>query len=84
MNERMEGEGGKVRIIHLTSGILVLLAKVREIISPVFGRLRLKQLWENHMEISSWMDGIQIKFKIWEETNVLGVINVRLVSKTLG
>lgn len=84
MNEWMEGEGGKIRLICLTSGNLVLLAKIREIISPVFDRLRLKQLWENHMEISRWMDGIQTKLKICKETNGLGVINVRLVSKTLG
>lgn len=35
------------------------------------------------MEISSWMAGIQIKLKIWDESNVLGVINAQLLSKTL-
>lgn len=84
MNEWMEGEGNKVRFVCLASWILALFTKIRKIISPVYDRLSLRQLLEIQMEISSWMGGIEIKLKIWDGANVLGVTSVGLVSKALG
>lgn len=47
-------EGGEnVRIIWLTSGMLLLLAKKREMFSSLFGRSQLKPQWKSRVGLKS-------------------------------